>query len=326
MATRLELVNDIRALLREDPVPDTTDELSTALLRIITKAARKVLSHNWSFNIRLDGNITFEAPIEPSVPSISAGVSQIIFSGSTTDQATLVSQVSRFFVSDATTYSNTSYRVISSARSGSNITMAFTPGWLDVDITNPTVKIFSTEQMLPATVKKVLSVRHQERPLRLEFVEKHLDFDAVVPRQFDTFRDPEVAYVGANLTDTYTTGGDVVTRPGIMIWPPPAAKTSLQYSYTYLHPALTSDTDSYRGVPESVQDLIVDRSFLYCLTSSIKNDPARAKEVRGDYRLEFAREVQQDVPAFRRLIPRLSGSRRRIRSPWARWDDQEVTL
>ncbi len=162
--------------------------------------------------------------------------------------------------------------------------------------------------------------------MQLQFVEKHLDFDASIPRQFDSFRDPEIVYVGANITDTYETGGSSVTRQGMLIWPPPAAKTSLRYSYTYLHEALADDTASYNGVPESVQDLIVDRAFLYCLTSSIKNDPTRAKDVRADYRLEFAREILQDQPSFRRLIPRMSGSSRRLRSPWARWDKQEVTL
>lgn len=325
MATRLELVNDLRALLREETVTSTTDVLSTALLAMIKKAGRKVLAHTWSFNTRDDGQLTFEAPIEPTVSSIAADATSFTFTGTAAQLAALTKHAWRFFVSDATTYAQTTYRVTSVSLSGSTMTVNFNPAWLDDAITDPTVKLFANEQQCPTTVGRMLSIRHQERPLKLEFVERHLDFDASIPRQFDVFRDPEVVYAGGTVMNTFdSTGSSEDPQPGIMIWPPPAAATPLTYSYIYKHAALTSDTDTYAGVPEAITDLIVDRAFLYCLTSSLRNDPKRASQVRSDFQRDEARERREDRPALRRRIPRLFGSPSGIRNPWANWNSQSI--
>ncbi len=311
---------------------DTSDPLTLALRRVINRAARKVLeARTWSFDIYDDGQTTLYAPIEKTESSIAAGDTTLTVSGTSAEKDLIVGSAARILVSaeasDTSTFNflKTAYRVTEASHSGGTITMTIDPGFLESGTkTSPTLKIFSNSQALPATVRRVVSVRHLERPLQLEFVERHIDFDRMLPRQTDSFRDPEVAYVGSTVTNTQETGQSLVKRVGMMVWPPPSDKTELEYSFVRRHPTLTNATDELEGVPPHIEDLVVDRAHLYCLTSSIQNDIERAREVRADFRADMKNAMEEDEPALRRRLPRAPRIRHRFGDPWRRWDSRQI--
>lgn len=331
------MVNDLRAKARSGEVLTTiasTDEESAMMVRTLNRAARTVLeSHQWPFDVRDDGHVLFDAPftISDATGSTVLKDNTNVSWASQADYAEIVARLHgdpwRLLFTDAATYPNTSYRVLNAsgiAFSGGTVSLLISPGYLDATTNvEPDLYFFQNEALLPTTVRRVLSVRHQERPLQLDFVERHVAFDRAVPRQFDRTGQPEWVYVGGSVTSTYDTDQATAgtTGIGMMVWPLPNERTKLDYSYVYRHPELVNATDTLAGVPDRIVDLIVDRAWLYMLTSNAESDPALANQVRADWDAEYAEAKRQmRTDPLRRRIPH-RGFRR---SPWAEWDQQEI--
>ncbi len=192
---------------------------------------------------------------------------------------------------------------------------------------SPELVIFANQRRLPSTVAQVLSVRHEEQPLRLEFVDRHYDFDRWIPRSFDVFHDrPQEVYVGGTVSDTATSTTASVNRGmGMMIWPPNTSDISLDFSYAYRYADLSDATDEWPGVTEEVADLVVDRAFLYCLTSNIQNDPQRAREVRVDLRIDLATAKSNDrSDPNRRRVAHGFGSSSATSHANTRWNTAQI--
>jgi hypothetical protein len=288
MATLIGMLNDLRVLLREERITSisTTDELTQALILVINRAARNVLESH---------DWDFDVRND--------GVQ----------------------VLDASSEANTGYRVLTAAAAGGTNTLTLSQS-VPVAVTSGTIKLFANEARLASTVGKVLSARHEETPIRLAEVERHIAFDSLVPRDFDSFQaNPDLVYVGSTVTDTAASGTGTQGM-GMMIWPPQSARVVIHYSYQYAHAALSAATDTFAGVPNHVSDLIVDRAFLSCLTSNIQNDPERAIQVRRDFLvdLERAKSHKRRQPNRRRvLVP--FGERGRRLHPNIRWTTREIS-
>lgn len=328
MATLLGMLNDLRVLLREERITSisTTDELTQALILVINRAARNVLeSHDWDFDVRNDGVQVFNAPIDETADAITAGDTTITYTGAASDVTTMLTQPTRMLITDASSEANTGYRVLTAAAAGGTNTLTLSQS-VPVAVTSGTIKLFANEARLASTVGKVLSARHEETPIRLAEVERHIAFDSLVPRDFDSFQaNPDLVYVGSTVTDTAASGTGTQGM-GMMIWPPQSARVVIHYSYQYAHAALSAATDTFAGVPNHVSDLIVDRAFLSCLTSNIQNDPERAIQVRRDFLvdLERAKSHKRRQPNRRRvLVP--FGERGRRLHPNIRWTTREIS-
>lgn len=330
MATLLSMVNDLRGLLREETVDDIydTDEYTQTLIPIINKSASYILeSRRWSFDKRHDGTIVFNAPIEFDAVGILANATSFSFFGTVLQNNVLVSQPTRMIVSNDPTSPNTSYRILTSAPAFGTITVGLGHAFPATAVPSASIKLFANEKRLPATVRHVLSVRHEETPVRLVEVERDLEYDSFLPRDFDAFQPiPDVVYTGGTVTDTYNTdyyeSGE--TGMGMMIWPPPSERVVLHYSYVYRHPKMSAATDTLIGVPDSIISLIVDRSFYYCLTSNVEADKDRAAEVRRQLNTDMGISVLADRPAVNRrriMRPVCAGSGVH---PNARWSSREV--
>lgn len=330
MATLLDMTNDLRALLREEPVTliSATDVLTQTLVRVLNKAARKVLAGGeWpAFEVRDNGTITYAAPIESTESILGNGDTAIGFPATADEHSTITGQPTRMLVTNASGVVNTSYRITSASNAGGTELATINPGFLGSSMVLASLKLFANERRLPSTVRQVLSVRYEERPLDLVFVERHIHLDSIVPRDFDSFQDPTTVYVGGIVTDTYDS--DVATSGtagmGMTIWPPPDAAKELKYSYVYTPPAMADATDTLEGVPETVTDLVVDNALEMCFLSNIENDPDRAILARRFNEID-AKKAQRAMRADpnRRRIPRPKSSGFSD-VPRRRWNTQEV--
>lgn len=334
MATALQMVNALRGLLREEEISAiaTSDELTTDLLKLINRAARSVLhERDWTFDTLEDGVASFMAPITGTTGSVTYGSPDFVFLPGTQAQITRITErPSRLVVTDDASFGNTSWKitrgdyipllggyvglVLNSTFQGT--TQSSTAAWT----------VYSDEIVLPSTVRRVLSVRHEETPIRLEFVQRNLIADSYQPRSYDrTQSQPELVMVGGGGTTTYTGEATTATSGTLMrIWPPPSEAIILNYSYMREHAALSETTDSLLGVPETVIDLITQKAFYYGLISNLENDPRRADLVRRDYELDLVRVYAAYRPdPYRRNVPSMHGSSR-LRNPYRRWPSTTV--
>ena len=337
--TFLDLVNKLRRRMRDEPLAafaGTDDELENRDL--LNDAASEVLdTYDWDFMNRDDGQAYF--------PGLHTGTTLTVTAGSSAGQTNADAEIansgkwasprrSRIVHTDSSTLPNVSYKLDDVTNEatrdfvldgtyrggGATGTGAFT--------------LYCHEQVLPSSVKQVLSVVDEDRPLHLEHVDKHTSFDRVVPRALDSQADgPSVVYVGSGIESTsynVSTGGAgaVAGQQGMgrMVWPIPEQDVLLDYSYVAQHVEMTAAADVLTYVPDAVAEAIVWVAFDSALVSNIESDGRRAVQVAGKtrQRLERLQREYSRQPLRRRVMEPFRRGGRIGLHPNHRWANKTI--
>lgn len=340
MATLLSMVNDLRVLLREEQIDSIsdTDEYTQALIPLINKAAGRVLeSRTWSFDKRFDGEAAFPAAETGTHANRGAGGPTLVVvfdSGSISTEVlaefftpNLLSV--RFRRSGDADRPGLSYFVTSAADLVGIVTLQLNlSGWLGEEphVTDAAWILYATDRLLPSTVRKVLSVRDEERPWQLFFTEDEIIVDRMNPRPDDAQGDSCCIIVGGTATASYDSDTDSAGSTGMRmrITSVPTSDVMLYYTYVYRHAAMSNATDTLTAVPDNVISLIVDQAFYYCLSSNIEADPVRAKTLEKQIRIdvEIAGRDDRKAPNRRRVMRPVGAHPGR--HPNSRWIAREV--
>ena len=330
MATLLTMLNDLRALLSEEPIAtiSATDGLTQALILLVNKASKSVLeSRTWSFDKRTDGEAAIDGPVAGSTVNHIAGPGFIVeYSAAAFAMLTPNTMAVRFNMDDDTVRPKLSYAVVNAARFGPLLSIVLSSDWLGeqgVSDTGRSWTLYTTDYILPSTVRKVLSVRDEEQPIQLYFTEDEIFTDRYSPRPLDDTGEGKCVIVGGTETASFATGS-ASTGMRLRMLPVPVSDTMLYYTYVYRHPAMTAATDTLVAVPGNVIRLIVDKALYYCLSSNVEADMVRARRVESKYRVDFAVAATADRTAPNRRRVMDPGGAIYARHPNSRWDSREV--
>jgi len=147
------------------------------------------------------------------------------------------------------------------------------------------------EYVLPVTVRKVLSIRHQESPLRLEEMNRSQVYDRIVQRPHETISDqPLIAIIGGKSRTLYSTDSTYLegqvnnqTWTSMLVYPTPDTSIVLHYSYMVARPDLTNVSD-FLGADRSIETLLVKLAFARCMQDAV-----------GDFNPEAGMALEQRV-------------------------------
>jgi len=310
----LELVNDLRDLMREERVTTVAGPAPDLLVQIglINRAARKILARRpWSFLHRSDGVMFFPAAIEVATSSMSNGT-DVQFLGPPPPVVTAFTDgsVSAKLLVHDDTFPQTSYP-IRTLDNTFGVSATLTSVYRG-PTGNPAVTLYTNEIALPSTVARVLSIRNEDEPIRFETVDSFDDFDRMFPNHSERFSDrPEVVAVGGNVVPTNLNASEASTSTGIgvYVYPPPDTDVLLRYSYVRRIADLEEDTDELVGVPQEVQDLILSVAFVDALMGNIEDDPVRGRTLYAQNELAYADLVAADrKDVGRRMVPKPFGT------------------
>lgn len=323
-------MNALRHLLREEPVTTVAGSAPDLVVQtaLVNRAARGVLARRpWSFLHRDDGYLFFPAAVQ--VPAGSTALTNGQASGvvvvplSASEHYADGSLSAKLLVGGDSAFPQTSYRV---ANIDVGIVTTMTLGSPYRGATGShAATLYANEAVLPATVARVLSIRNEEgSPVRFETVDGFDDFDRAYPQDSERFSEfPETVAVGGSfLSTSRSTFGTQTVAPaagvGVRVFPPPSSDVLLRYSYVRRAPALAADADELVGVPDEVQDHVVNWAFYNALYSNIEDDAPRARAARVDLEAEYRALADADrVDVGRRYVPPPFSSRR---APgWRRW-------
>lgn len=324
----LELVNDLRRLLREDPVTSVSVTATDVVVQValVNRAARRVLSRRaWSFLNRDDGYLFLPGSVATTFSVTSLGTTAITAGLSTLQQESFsdgfVSTKLYFPTSD---FPTTSYRIPSWLFDfPATLTLATPFHGTSNSVASGT--LFVNEVVLPNTVARVLSIRTEEgSPLRFDTVDSFDDFDRAFPQDVERFAEtPEYVAVGGHAIATERTGNPATARAamaglGVRIFPPASADILLRYSYVRRVTDLAEDEDELEGVSQEVQDHVVNWAFYMALYSNIEDDTPRARDRRVDLETEYRDLASSDrVDVGRRHVPAPFANRQM--PSWRRW-------
>jgi len=272
--TALTIVNRVLRRHRQEDVSALTEPLPKVVLDAVNESAREIVAErNWPWNVRSDGVLVTKPPITGTDASIFNGASAfatLAYAGDIEDvTGEFVARVS--FPEDAT-YGDTSFRVVSAVKT-TGLVATIDAQWPGTTVVTTTAdySIFIAEYLLPDTVSKVVSMRHEQTPLRVQEVAPWTSFDELVPRPQDTTDDmPSFVAIGGSAVGTYnSTAGDPKLRA--MLWPVPSEALVIHYSYHYRPPAMTVVTDSL-PFPDEIVDVVVDLAFAKTQMNMIGNN------------------------------------------------------
>lgn len=310
----LQLVNQLRDLLREQRVSSVSSSNPDLLVQVglINRAARTVLMrHPWSFLHRSDGTLFFPARVEGSgnFNQNQNFASLFLSTGSSGDAAKFTdgTVAAKVVVPGDSRFPNTSYRLTSLE------TSVFTQGTFSTlyrgDGGTQDFTIYSNEARFPNTVSHIISIKNEEDvPIAFDTIPAFADFDRLFPQEALQFQEfPNEVAVGGQVVPTALGVGSVTAGIGIRFYPPNSSDLVLQYTYVRRPETLSDDTDSLTGVPDEIQDLIVQVAFETANRGNIEDDPDKAD------RLEISNErlFRELVDADRRDI-----GRRRVLQPF----------
>jgi hypothetical protein len=314
------MVNRFLRKYRLDTVTAFTSPEALAALDFINEAKEEILdTHRWSFDER-EGVINTIAFYEDAgtTGGWNNGSPVVVSATAVTD--TFVGDYTlRAVPTDSTDRGQTAHRVESVTIAGPIISYTLAESFSGADVASNS-DLFASEYQFPyhsnndTQVRALLSMTHQERPLRLEEVDKNFRFDSLIGRYHDSIgSDPEVVYYGKPVYDTVAFGGTPVLRPGFMVWPIPSASERLDYTYRYAHPPLEAVTDTMAEVPETVIRLISDLAYGFSLNTKFGNDPGMASKVipMALTRIERLKDSDKKTPFRRkpvRSLDNLSGA------------------
>jgi hypothetical protein len=329
MPTFLEMVNNLFLNLRDDQITSFGDtDRTLAAKKLINEAAREVVNgHEWSFNLREDKVAYFPAAITGTTASVIKNSTIGTLNDATTSSVLYGrDRRTKLMFTDDTEHPNTSYPV-ADLSVDANQTFTLVDAYRGVTHTSGGFIFYIHELALPADVFQVVSVRNEEGPIQVEFVEKGTQFDAVVPRVTDSLQDrPYKVYVGGTLRTTSIAGTGTAYRTGMMVWPIPSDDVVLKYSYVRRADTLSDEDDELIGVPDEITDIIEWVAFQKALMGNMEDDPRRGNTLfkENEYRIKKAQS--RDRPAMMRrkcMMPFVS--RGLGRYAYRRWETTEVS-
>jgi hypothetical protein len=149
------------------------------------------------------------------------------------------------------------------------------PGTTDA---SAAITICANEYVMPSTVRKVVSMRHQERCIRLEETNRNQVFDRLVTRPHDTTNDsPDIAMIGARATGTNDTSVAIkvptstltgATGLSVLLYPTPSESYIVNYSYLMQRSDFTATTDTLANVGRAIEALVVKLAFARVMQSA----------------------------------------------------------
>jgi len=355
------MVNAVRGKLREERIAaiSTQDLLTTEIIDLINDAGSEILEGNdWEFDVRHDGKLWFPASQSGTDAGVNAttiiddSASAWLFysadsaTGKVFDDAAAIdlagfrcsgNRLSARVVLTSLAFGNTSWIITEVNHAATALVLTLSTGLKmdQVAAGSDTWTTYANELVLPATVKDVLSVRNEEEPIRLEFINRDMQFDRCVPRATDSYSNvPEVIYIGGTVTSTIRSSTTVwdsisnvaaVTGTGCMVWPIPSADITLEYSYRVQHSDLSAATDTWTGVPDHIIHTIELRAFQSALESGIQNDPDLAGRIERQVEKRTVRALmkQSRQPNLRRVPPAF-GSQGHSHNTRRRWASQTI--
>lgn len=252
-------------------------------LDLVNQAIRDLLSvRDYPWNIRSDGALFLFAPIEgDDDATINVGDTACTitpFTGNDVDYTGGTSEgftVTKLMFPGAS--SNTAMTVLNVGELGGTLVVNLTNGWPGDSIASGDYKFFFNEYVLPEDISKIISVRHQDRALRLIEVDPHRGFDEYLPRPHDSFGPPEVVLVGGTSTATCVEGTTAAQGLRFVVWPPPDAVTLLDFTYKSRVAELTATTSTLTAPGEFVDD-VVDRAEALSNMTQRFNAPELAQQ------------------------------------------------
>ena len=300
--TALVAVNRVWRMLRHPDVTAFTDTLSPAVLDAVNAAMHEVLeTAEWSFLARHDGELSV-------VPRTQYTASFLVTNGSATisnvgqvDDATYRGSFrTRLVVTGSPTHGQTSFAVASTDRPGISDRYHCDTTWPGASNDISTLydgTVYVVDYQLPTTVRDVLSVRHEEDEVKVQFIDRTETFDTYIPTaHLEDSDSPDLVIVGGQVTSTFEYGVGSASRAlGLMVWPLPTEAYVLSYSYRYLQPDLSATTDTI-DAPNSIVDLIVDKATARMYRSAVSNDPDMAERIEADVARRYQRLLHQDSP------------------------------
>lgn len=321
----LDSVNRVRRLLRDDVYStlSSNDLDAMTLVDFLNDAADELFAHRvWSFLKRYDGQVWLPGAFTVTaggVMNANATSGSLNFAGANAWATANVVDFTargqdgrlrpRIVWNDDTEHPSTSYS-LSQLSVLPNFPFVQTSAFRGVQQNNGGWTLYANEYVLPSTVRQVLSVVHEERPLNLEFVDRDFDFVSDWPRSAQWLGEPEMASVGGTLTGCGTDAGITArTGLGLTVWPAPQSEVLLKYSYVYRYARLSADADDWTGVPAEHVRLIESMAFERSLWSNVEDDPRRATVLHAHNEKFLARLTLADQRMVnqRRITPTLGG-------------------
>ncbi len=360
----LQMVNAVRGKLREERIAtiSSSDLLTTEVIGLINDAGSEILEGNdWEFDVRHDGKLWFPSSQSGTQAAPGGSLGGTLYSNVTSAAWSILTladddagevfedidlagfrmsgnRVRSKIITLGTDVPNTSWIISTVNLQLSGITLSLTvknDGLFTPATSYQSLTTYGNEVVLPTNVKDVLSVRNEEDPIRLEFIDRNIHFDRYVPRAIDSFSNtPEVVTVGGTITSTartseasWTTISDeaAVTGTGCMVWPIPSEDLHLDYSFRIQHSDLSANTDVWEGVPDNINRIIELRAFQSALESGIQNDPDLARSIERQVEKRTLRALmKQSRQPNRRRVPSTFGYQGGYNSR-RRWSSQTIS-
>ena len=310
MATTTSLTMVNRLLRRhgyEDYSTFALPETKLAL-DLVNQAIRDLLSvRDYPWNIRNDGTVV----LKPSHSGTFAGglpintvdpdTFQITNFGVTHSTTEVFGNfVTRLIITNATDFPNTPILVSWGNILALNLFVNLYENYPGVTVTNGDWKFVIYEYLLPDSVAKVISVRHEEQPIRLVEVQPHQSWDEWIPRPHDNEGEPIIVGVGGmarstvEASDLATANANRVTRLRLMVYPVPDATMLLQFSYKERLTELSATTDTLIAPSEFVDD-VIDRAEALSNMTQRFNDPDLAQQQIRNSLLNSNRKWENSV-------------------------------
>jgi len=325
----------VNRLLRRHGFEDySTFTLPETLLALdlVNQAIQDLLSsHDYPWNIRHSGVQHLFGPLSGTgtASSSSGAVTITGFTNTTADitgGATAGDAIAYIKFPVATSHSNTAMRILNVSLSGTTLTAILQSNFPGGDQSSTNWRMIFPEYLLGDTVAKVLSVRHQDRPLRLLEIDPWRTFDEVLPNSYEVEGDPEVVMVGGTATATYDSVGTSTPTQGLRmaVWPVPnIQRTSpaspiqdqiLNFTFKERIAELTTTTSELVAPAEFIYD-VIDRAEALSNMTQRFNDPTLSQlQMRASVMNAERKYVNSTVDPNRRhsLRPHDRGTRRNV--------------
>jgi hypothetical protein len=275
LATVLDLVNRLRRRHRFGDVTSIgTDSLSLVLLDSLNKAMFRIMEGwDWEEDKKFAGVLKTYPELTSTTGTVTNGSTGMTFGSAITVPDAFGAASLRVVVTDDTTYGGTSHRItFVTDSSGGEFT-------IDTEFEGTTnsgsaeLTIFAVEYPLPTNVRKVISMRHQERDMKLVHVSREEEFDRIIPTWHDSIQDePRIATVGGLIRKTRFDGEAAQETTGALIWPPSENLQYINYTHYSKYAEQTSGSGTFPVEDRTLQDLIVDLAYAESLLMKVGND------------------------------------------------------
>ncbi len=263
--TLLEMVNRVRLFRRQPTTTVIATPEDEVTVNSINSAIEDVLStQKWPFDLRKDGQLALRARLDDLTMDTLPGsqTAPITRSSGLVDADVFGDYAVRVLPDGIDEYANTALRIEKASPAAANSSIAVLEVTMPDTESAVACELHYTEYMLPETVREVVRVTYQERPLELDQVDPTVRYDEIFPAPHAKLGPPEKVSIGGFDTPTYDrTGSTPDPKLRMAIWPVPDDEYIINYSYYFRHPELVTATDTLVGVDNGVVNDIVLQAY-----------------------------------------------------------------